>query len=80
MTSTTDSSNILHSRFHLRENTFQDAREKVFMEKVFENCTNPVNHTHILHVNVLEAMNWYVQPMLATWHLRLQEQLVDCYW
>ena len=58
----------------------QDARGKVFMEKVFENCANPVNHTHILHVNVLEAMNWYVQPMLATWHLRLQEQLVDCYW
>ena len=58
----------------------QDAREKVFMEKVFENCPNPVNHTHILHVNVLEAMNWYVQPMLATWHLRLQEQLGDCYW
>ena len=50
------------------------------MEKVFENCTNPVNHTHILHVNVLEAMNWYVHPMLATWHLRLQGQSVDCYW
>ena len=50
------------------------------MEKVFENCTNPDNHTHNLYMNVLEAMNWYVQPMLATWHLRLQEQLVDCYW